>query len=127
MSYRWIAAAFGLAALASTAVAAPAAGSAAAGQDLFSEQCSLCHSVTPTGGGGGGPDLNGVMGRKVASVTGFTYTRALKAKTDTAWTPELLDTFLNDPQTFASGTSMPVNLTEAKDRADVIAYLATVK
>jgi cytochrome c len=127
MNYRWIAAALGLAALASTAAAAPAAGDAAAGKELFSEQCSLCHSATPTpGGGGGGPDLNGVVGRKPASVEGFSYTRALKAKT-AEWTPELLDTFLNDPQSYAPGTSMPVNLTEAKDRADVISYLSTLK
>ena len=126
MRYRWIAAALGLAALASTAVAAPA-GDVAAGKELFSEQCGLCHSAVPTpGGGGGGPDLNGVVGRKPASVDGFTYTRTLKAKTD-AWTPELLNTFLADPQAYASGTSMPVNLTDAKDRANVIAYLSTLK
>lgn len=126
MTYRWIAAAFGLAALASTAVAAPA-GDAAAGKMLFSDQCSLCHSTTPSpGGGGGGPDLNGVVGRKIASVEGFTYTKALKSKAD-AWTPELLNTFLTDPQGFAPGSSMPVNLTEAKDRADAIAYLSTLK
>ena len=126
MTYRWIVAAFGLAALASTAAAAPA-GDAAAGKALFSEQCSLCHSTTPSpGGGGAAPDLNGVVGRKIASVEGFSYTGALKKKTDT-WTPEHLDAFLSDPQTFAPGSSMPVNLPEAKDRADAIAYLSTLK
>ena len=126
MSYRWIAAAFGLAALATTAAAAPA-GNVAAGKELFNEQCSLCHSITPSpGGGGGGPDLNGLVGRKPASVEGFTYTKALKAKTD-PWTPDTLNAFLTDPQAYAPGSAMPVNLPDAKDRADAIAYLSTLK
>jgi cytochrome c len=127
MDYRWIAAGALAAALAvaAGATAAPA-GNAEAGKELFSEQCMLCHSTTPTGGTGAGPDLNGVVGRAPGTSAGFTYTRALKAKT-APWTPETLDTFLTDPQAYAPGTSMPVNIGDAKDRADVIAYLQTVK
>jgi cytochrome c2 len=125
MIHRAILAASGLALLAGAAFAAPA-GDPAKGMEVFNDNCSICHSVVSTGGGGAGPDLNGVVGRPAASAPGFSYTRALKAKTH-SWDAATLDAFLKDPQAFAAGTSMPINITDDKQRADVIAYLATVK
>lgn len=112
-------------AAATIAVAAPA-GNVAAGKKVFDNQCSLCHTLV-NGQSSMGPELNGVVGRKAASVAGFTYSRQLKAKSSVVWTAATLDQYLQDPQKFAPGSSMPINLPGAKDRADVIAFLATTK
>ena len=57
---------------------------------------------------------------------GFAYSKSLLAKRQT-WTRQNLDTFLNDPAAFVPGTDMSANIGDAKDRADLIAYLETVK
>ncbi len=103
------------------------AADAAHGQALFRDQCGLCHTAAPGDGDGGqGPDLRGVVGRKAASSEGFPYTAALKASGLT-WTPEVLDHFLADPDKAVPGTAMPVAVPDAKDRADLIAYLASLR
>jgi cytochrome c len=43
------------------------------------------------------------------------------------WTPALLDSYLTDPNTLVSGTLMRTRVAQAQDRADIIAYLATLK
>jgi cytochrome c2 len=70
--------------------------------------------------------LAGVVGRKAASAAGFHYTQAL-SKSGRVWTPAALDVFLTAPSKDVPGTNMPVATASAKDRADLIAYLATVK
>lgn len=108
------------------AASAAAAADASHGKAIFREQCGLCHVGGPGDGEGGqGPNLNGVVGRKAASQPGFHYTPALKAS-GLVWTPETLDRFLSDPSKLVPGTAMPVSLTDAKDRQDIIAYLATL-
>lgn len=108
------------------ALAAPAQadGDAARGERTFL-QCSVCHSVVP-GVTKLGPLLAGVVGRKAASEPGFDkYSEALKNSRLT-WTPAELDRFLADPQAAVPGTKQPVKLANAQERADIIAYLATV-
>ncbi len=69
-----------------------------------------------------GPNLYGVVGRKIASVEGFNYT-GLKGK-DGTWDYATLDVWLTNPQAFAPGTTMAFpGFPEAKKRADVIAFL----
>ncbi len=112
---------------AATAKKGPAlAGPAAAGKKVFDTQCGICHSVAPGEGGVIGPELNGVVGRKVATVAGFAYSKAMKAKSH-MWTAGNLDIYLADPQKFVPGTAMPINLPAAADRTAVIAYLSTTK
>jgi cytochrome c2 len=112
--------------LAAAATAAQAA-DAAHGKQVFREQCGLCHAAGPGDGEAGqGPDLAGVVGRRPAGDAGFSYTAELKARTE-PWTAATLDTFLANPQAAVPGTAMPVNLADAKERADVVAYLASVK
>ena len=109
------------------AAAGPAlTGPAAAGKKVFDTQCSICHSVAPGAGGVVGPQLNGVVGRKVATIDGFNYTKAMKSKSH-VWTAGNLEIYLTDPQKFVPGTAMPINVPAAKDRSDVIAYLSTTK
>jgi cytochrome c len=102
------------------------AGPAAAGKKVFDTQCVICHSVAPGEGGTVGPELNGVVGRKIATAPGFAYSKAMKAKSN-MWTTGNLDIYLTDPQKFVPGTAMPINVPAAADRTAVIAYLATTK
>ena len=96
-------------------------GDAARGADLFDERCTMCHQRE---GGGQGPSLVGVVDRHAASLPGVNYSRALKAFNRT-WTPAELDRFLTNPSGLVPGTAMPLVVPGAKDRADLIAYLAS--
>ena len=114
-----------IAAMLLTALAAPAwaDGDAAAGAKLFS-RCSICHSTN--GQAKIGPTLAGVYGRKAASLEGFKYSKALAAS-DLTWDDDTLDKFLTAPSKLVPGTAMAINLPKAEDRADMIAYLKTLK
>jgi cytochrome c2 len=100
-----------------------AAGDATHGEEVFAT-CAACHSPE-AGENMFGPSLFGVVGRPSASVDGYSYSSALQAL-KIVWTPANIDKFITDPTAFAPGTKMPVKLTSASDRADVIAYLATL-
>jgi len=103
------------------------AGDPAHGQLLFQQRCGLCHTAGPEDGDGGqGPPLAGVVGRPAASAPNFSYTAALKAS-GKVWTPQALDRFLTAPGKDVPGTAMPLSTPSPKDRADLIAYLSTVK
>jgi cytochrome c2 len=109
-----------------TTTTTTAAGPAAAGKKVYDAQCGICHSVDPAKPGAVGPHLNGVVDRKVGADASFTYSKAMKAKSH-KWTKGNLDIYLTDPQKFVPGTTMPVSVPAAADRAAVIAYLATTK
>ena len=98
---------------------------AAAGEKLFN-QCKACHKVD--GSDGVGPHLNGVVNRAKASVAGFGYSEALVAMAADAWTPENINGFLENPKGYAPGTKMSfAGLSKVEDRANVVAYLATLQ
>ena len=98
---------------------------AARGKTLFQQQCSVCHSVD--GSGGVGPTLKGIMGSKSGEIPGFRFSRAMKGANIT-WDAKTLDAYLTDPQKAVPGNQMPFSgMADAKQRADVIAYLATLK
>ena len=114
------------AASAHSAGAARAAGDAAMGKTVFTQQCALCHSAS-AGQEGQAPSLYGVVGRKAASEPGFpAYSTPLKSSKLT-WTPANLDKFLSGPTSLVPGTAMPVSLGSARDRRNVVAYLASLK
>lgn len=98
-------------------------GDVAAGQQVYEVRCSFCHGEG--GVGGQGPTLIGVVGRKAASVPNFAYSPALKASGLT-WSPPNLDQFLTNPAARVPGTSMPMSVPDTKERADLIAYLASL-
>ncbi len=91
------------------------------GESLFEDMCMSCHIKA---GGGQGPSLVGVVGRPAASAPGAVYTKALQ-EAKLTWTPDKLDTFLINPNAMVPGTAMPMSIPDPKDRADVIAFLAS--
>ena len=93
------------------------------GKQVFETMCTMCHAED---GDGQGPSLNGVVGRKAGTGPNFAYTDAIKASNLT-WTPATLDTFLQGPMEMVPGTAMPQTVPDPAQRADVIAYLATMK
>ena len=67
-----------------------------------------------------------MVGRKIASVEGFNYSPALKAKSGETWTYEHLDAMIHKPADFAPGTMMAFpGLPDAQQRADVLLFLRT--
>jgi len=111
-------------------LAAPCAfaADAANGKAVFDRVCIICHSTTTEPGGPVvGPTLAGVVGRKAASVKEFQmYTPALKGHSVT-WNAKTLDEFLANPMATVPGTMMVMPVPDATERADVIAYLETLK
>ena len=100
-----------------------AAGNAAHGADV-SKKCAICHNFEKGGPNLIGPNLYGVIGRKVASHEGYEYSDALKAKGGT-WDYAMMDHMIENPNAFAPGTKMALfpGLPDAKERADVILFL----
>ncbi len=97
----------------------------AAGEKVFGK-CKACHKIDGTNATG--PHLNGVVDRNHGSVDGFGYSDAMSASKAETWTPEHLDAFLTNPKGYVPGTKMSfAGLPKAQDRANVIAYLATLK
>ena len=97
------------------------------GADLFDENCGECHSVASAMHNKKGPSLYHVLGRKVATVPGFTYSPSL-AGTGLTWTPQTLDVYLTNPKKVAPDGKMKFDgFNKPADRADVIAFLAQAK
>ena len=121
-----IAVAAALPAIASAADAA--AGDAAAGRTLFNRSCRSCHQVMNGAGSALGPNLAGVMGKAAPLVSDYDYSEPFKAAAakGLVWTPETLDRFLTRPSAMIPGTKMPAAVAVAADRANIIAYMATL-
>ncbi|MFZ6734925.1 c-type cytochrome [Undibacterium sp. Ji42W] len=105
------------------AAEAHAAGDAGAGQVLYQARCAACHSVQYNGVG---PAHLGVFGRKAGSVDAYVYSAAL-SKANLVWNEKLLDAWLRDPEKLLPGQKMGVSVASARERADLIAYLKTLK
>ena len=96
-----------------------------AGKAVFGK-CALCHSIDPAKKNVG-PTLFGVVGRRSASLEGYTYSPAMKSL-DKTWDEATLDVYLTKPQDFVPGTKMTfAGLPNPTDRANLIAYLSTLK
>jgi len=92
------------------------------GWQLFA-QCSGCHALGTGDAEGIGPDLRGVVGRRIASVGGFDYSRALRS-VEGSWTEAALDRFLESPAQFAPGNSMEfAGIADQAARQRLIRYL----
>lgn len=110
-----------------TAILVPPPSTAAAqdateGERAF-RRCAACHQVGPDAANRIGPHLNGVVGRKVAAVEGFRYSRAMAAS-EFAWSEEELAKFLANPRQAIPGTTMVfVGIRDEVEIANLIAFL----
>jgi len=112
--------------LAGSVLSSAQAQDAEAGQKVFKTQCVACHTVIP-GKKLVGPSLFGVVGRAAGSETYFTYSAANK-NSGLTWDEATLDRYLTSPKAVVPGTIMPyAGLKNETQRADLIAYLATLK
>ena len=101
-----------------------AAADSGKGQSVFGK-CRACHKLED-GANAVGPHLFGVVDRPVEAADGFGYSGSIAAVAET-WDVESLNAFLENPRSFAPGTSMSFSgLPKVEDRANLIAYLATI-
>lgn len=106
-----------------------AEGDAAAGKAVFDRTCTNCHA-TQIGVNKVGPSLWDVIGRPIASVPDYPYSERLFNMRGEwkAWSPQNLNSYLTNPREVLHGVKMYFKgLPGRKDRADVIAYLETIK
>jgi cytochrome c len=99
-----------------------AEGDAAAGKLLYASKCAACHSIDYNGAG---PAHKNLFGRRAGSAPGFAYSQALK-NSGVVWGPETLARWLTDPEKFVPGQKMFVSVPDARERADIVAYLQLV-
>jgi cytochrome c len=113
--------------LAAGSTAVLADGDATKGANVF-KKCMACHAIGEGAKNKVGPELNGIIGRKMGSIEGFNYSDTLKehnAKGD-VWTAEILSQYLANPKGFMPGVKMVfAGLPKDTDRDDLEAYLGT--
>ncbi len=108
--------------LSSTFSVASLAQDAAHGEKVFI-RCKVCHQIGEGAKTLVGPELDGVVGRKSASVDGYSYSDGMK-KANLTWTESDLSEYLKNPKQKVPGNKMAfVGLSKPEDIADVIAYL----
>lgn len=97
------------------------------GAQVFAAKCAACHSVDRAKGSAMAPNLAGVVGRKAGTLPRFTYSPAM-VRSNMVWDPAKLDAFLASPQRTVRGNRMAfAGLPNAKERADLIAFLQSKK
>lgn len=106
-----------------------AEGDATKGKEAFAK-CAICHQVGPGAQNLVGPELNGIVGRKAASVANYTYSPGMKKLGDEGftWTEANIDKWISDPKAMLPESPMALafqGIPDAGERADIIAYLKT--
>lgn len=89
--------------------------------------CIACHATGPDDGHRAGPTLHGIMGRRIATASGYDYSAALR-KMDIVWTPETIaKLFEVGPAAYTPGTKMPEQrVTDPTERQALVDWLARV-
>jgi len=96
--------------------------------EQLAKVCNTCHTFNKGGPNRIGPNLWDVTEEGIAEVPNYQFSTALQADKGQKWDPEKLNQWLYSPQSFAKGTKMTfAGFPKAQDRADVIAYLDTLK
>jgi cytochrome c len=88
-------------------------------------RCAGCHSTQP-GQNKIGPSLADVFGKPSGSVSGYSYSAALK-NAHLTWDEQTLDKFLQNPGGLVHGTKMFATVPDANTRQRVIAYLKSLQ
>lgn len=100
---------------------------AAAGEKLV-KKCTSCHSFDKGGKNGVGPNQWGLVGSHFAHKDDYAYSAAFIAAKDRKWTPQELSDFLANPKKSVPGNKMAfAGMSNPQDRANLIAYLSTLK
>lgn len=101
----------------------PLPGDAQKGAALYQLNCTACHAIDSNKIG---PAHRGVVGRRVGSLPGYKYSNEL-ASSRLRWTPQTLNKWLADPEELINGQRMGFLIESEQERADLIAYLITLK
>ena len=113
--------------LAACLPASPAFSDTADGEALFS-QCKACHDIGPGARHKVGPHLDGLMGRRAGTTSGFNYSAAMRkaGENGLAWDGTSLDQYLAKPRDFIPGNRMSFRgMANADHRAALIDWLAS--
>jgi cytochrome c len=89
-------------------------------------KCVSCHMIGDKAKNRVGPQLNAIIGRKIASVADYRYSKAMTAygEANKVWSEDILAAYLANPRKTVKGTRMAfAGLRKEKDVADVITYL----
>ncbi len=98
---------------------ARAAPDALRGEQVYA-RCLACHALAYDRVG---PRHCGLLGRPAGGVPGFAYSQAMKNSRIT-WNEKTLDLFLRQPLKTVPGSTMTYDgIADARERADLIAYL----
>ncbi|MEH6478262.1 MAG: PQQ-dependent sugar dehydrogenase, partial [Sneathiella sp.] len=81
-------------------------------------KCSTCHGFAETTPNSLAPSLKHIIGRKIGSTNYSKYSDALKA-VDGVWDAESIMNFVENPQKFAPGTTMPKNALSSKEISEI--------
>lgn len=103
--------------------AAASAGDAVRGEEIYNSRCIACHSPDANRVG---PMHRGVVGRRAGALPDFNYSKSVMGS-DIVWDEQTLGKWLTNPQAFMPGQRMNFRVADPVDRADIIAYLKTLK
>lgn len=97
------------------------------GKKVAVKHCNVCHTFEKGGKLVFGPNLYDMVGKPAASIDGFKYSDALKSS-GLVWTDKNIVGFLANPEQFLPGTTARFpGLKSAKDKADILAYMKSLK
>lgn len=106
------------------------AAAAAEGRAVFEARCASCHATAAGAPAGPGPNLAGLLGRRIAGDPAFDYSPALQEAREAGgvWDAAALERFLADPEEALPGNWMGANGLRAEaDRLAVVGYLRSVR
>jgi cytochrome c2 len=109
---------------------APAAAEDLANGASVFRKCRACHDAGPNARNKVGPVLNGVYGRTAGSLSDFNYSDAMRTAGEKklVWDDMTLNAYLESPSVYLPSSKMAfAGVKDEKDRADLIAYLKTLR